>query len=166
MATLRYSSLDRGFRANIEEPSLFRRGVSMSVGGSYWIANEPAYDLTTKGGRVTFAKTYERSDRMRRRQAVTTLSTTFVNEYEDYRIASAAWDTRYGARYGTSQPGYVAVHGAAVPTVATTLVNLNAPAPTGEVVDPATGARIPLIAVPEETVNTPIVQPVPEDGEQ
>ncbi len=90
MATLRYSSLDRGFRANIEEPSLFRRGVSMSVGGSYWIANEPAYDLTTKGGRVTFAKTYERSDRVRRRQAVTTLSTTLVNEYEDYRISEAA----------------------------------------------------------------------------
>ena len=90
LATLRWSSLDRGFRANIEEPSLFRRGVSMSVGGQYWYANEPAYELTTKGGRVTFARQFERSDRVRRRQALTTLSVTLVNEYEDYTVSEAA----------------------------------------------------------------------------
>jgi outer membrane protein assembly complex protein YaeT len=89
-ATLRWSSLDRGFRANIEEPSLFRRGISMSVGGSYWYANEPAYELTTKGGRLTFAKQRERSDPVRRKQSLTALSVTFVNEYEDYTVAEAA----------------------------------------------------------------------------
>ena len=47
--------------------------------------------------------------------------------------------------------------------MASALVNLNAPAPAGEVVDPETGARIPVIPVPEETVTTPVVQPVPED---
>ena len=85
--TFRWSSLDRGFRANIEEPSLFRRGVSMSVGGQYWYANEPAYELTTKGGRVTFAKARERSDPVRRRQSITTASVTFVNELEQDREA-------------------------------------------------------------------------------
>ena len=85
----------------------------------------------------------------------------FFREYEQYRVDSAAWDAKYGSRYGASQPGFVAVHGVSSPTVATTLVNLNAPAPAGEVLDPASGARIPLIAVPEE-VSTPIVQPVPE----
>lgn len=89
-ATLRWSSLDRGFRANIEEPSLFRRGVSMSVGGQYWYANEPAYQLTTKGGRLTFAKQRERSDSIQRRQSLTTLSVTFVNEWEDYTVSEAA----------------------------------------------------------------------------
>ena len=89
-ATLRWSSLDRGFRANIEEPSLFRRGVSMSVGGQYWYANEPAYQLTTKGGRITFAKQRERSDSIRRHQSLTTLSVTFVNEWEDYTVSEAA----------------------------------------------------------------------------
>ncbi len=88
--TFRWSSLDRGFRANIEEPSLFRRGVSMSVGGQYWYANEPAYELTTKGGRVTFAKARERSDPVRRRQSITTASVTFVNELEDYTVSEAA----------------------------------------------------------------------------
>src|SRR5690606_11632490 len=58
----------------------------------------------------------------------------FFRQYEQYRVASAAWDARYGARYGASQPGYVAVHGAGTPTVATALVNLNAPHSTGEVV--------------------------------
>jgi len=86
----------------------------------------------------------------------------FFRAYEQYRVASAAWDARYGARYGSSQPGYVAVHGANGPTLAATLVNLNAPVPVGDVSDPATGARIPLIAVPDET-GTPIVQPVPEE---
>lgn len=89
-ATLRWSSLDRGFRANIEEPSLFRRGVSMSVGGQYWYANEPAYQLTTKGGRLTFAKQRERSDSVQRRQSLTTMSLTFVNEWEDYTVSEAA----------------------------------------------------------------------------
>lgn len=89
-ATVRWSSLDRGFRANIEEPSLFRRGVSMSVGGQYWYANEPAYQLTTKGGRLTFAKQRERSDSIQRRQSLTTLSVTFVNEWEDYTVSEAA----------------------------------------------------------------------------
>lgn len=88
--TFRWSSLDRGFRANIEEPSLFRRGISMSVGGQFWYANEPAYELTTKGGRVTFAKQRERSDPVRRRQSLTTFSVTFVNEYEDYTVSEAA----------------------------------------------------------------------------
>ena len=88
--TLRWSSLDRGVRASFEEPSLFRRGLSFSVGAQYWYANEPAYEQTTKGGRVTFAKQYERSDRVRRHQSLTTFSTTLVNEWEDYTISEAA----------------------------------------------------------------------------
>lgn len=88
--TFRWSSLDRGFRANIEEPSLFRRGVSMSVGGQYWYANEPAYELTTKGGRVTFARQRERSDSVRRKQSLTTLSVTLVDEFEDYAVSEQA----------------------------------------------------------------------------
>ncbi|MBA2355874.1 MAG: BamA/TamA family outer membrane protein [Acidobacteria bacterium] len=89
-ATLKWSSLDRGLRLNVEEPSLFRRNVSMSVGAQYWYANEPAYELTTRGGRITFAKQREKSDPVRRKQSLTTLSFTFVNEYETYRIFEAA----------------------------------------------------------------------------
>ena len=88
----------------------------------------------------------------------------FFRLYAQYQVDSGAWDTRYGARYGASQPGYVAVHGADGQSVAATLVDLNVPEPAGEVVDPETGARIPIIPVPEETVATPVVQPVEEGG--
>ena len=86
----------------------------------------------------------------------------FFRQYEQYRMDSASWDTRYGSRYGASQPGYVAVYGSGGPSVGASLVNLNAPAPAGEVLDPESGARIPIIPAPEETVTTPVVQPVPD----
>jgi hypothetical protein len=35
----------------------------------------------------------------------------FFNAYDRYRADSAAWDAKYGALYGSTQPGYVAVHG-------------------------------------------------------
>jgi hypothetical protein len=82
----------------------------------------------------------------------------FFRQYERYQVASAAWDSQYGARYGSSQPGYVAVYGAGGPSVGTALVNLNAPVPTDQVLDPATGARIPVIPAIE---GAPVVQPVP-----
>ncbi|HEY7807784.1 MAG TPA: hypothetical protein VIC34_11355 [Croceibacterium sp.] len=31
--------------------------------------------------------------------------------YDRYRAQAAAWDAKYGAQYGASQPGYGAVHG-------------------------------------------------------
>lgn len=34
---------------------------------------------------------------------------TFFNDYERYQNASAQWDAQYGAQYGPSQPGWVAV---------------------------------------------------------
>ena len=47
------------------------------------------------------------------------------------------------------------------PAVAAAGLDSATPGVVGEVVDPETGARIPLIPVPENTVSTPIVQPVP-----
>lgn len=44
--------------------------------------------------------------------ALPQLETTFEDFYrrfEAYRIAVADWDSRYGAQYGATQPGYVAV---------------------------------------------------------
>jgi hypothetical protein len=35
----------------------------------------------------------------------------FFNAYDRYRADSAAWDAKYGEFYGSTQPGYVAVHG-------------------------------------------------------
>lgn len=86
----------------------------------------------------------------------------FFREYEQYQIDAAAWDAKWGARYGSSQPGYVAVHRVGQPGVGSALVNLNATYAAGSVVDPESGAAIPVIPVQEETVSTPVVQPVPK----
>ncbi len=86
----KWSSLDRGARVGFEEPSLFRRGISMSSSLQYWYADEPAYSLLTSGGRVTLARELSRSDPITRSQALTTVSVSFVNEYEDYTISDDA----------------------------------------------------------------------------
>jgi hypothetical protein len=87
----------------------------------------------------------------------------FFNAYDRYRVESAAWDARWGAQYGASQPGYVAVHGAAGPSIATSLNGAATPALAGEVVDPETGAKIPVVNLPATTGSTPVVQPVPQE---
>lgn len=53
----------------------------------------------------------------------------FYRQYEHYQVASAAWDERWGALFGDSQPGYVAVHGYA--GAGGGIVNLNAAAQAG-----------------------------------
>ncbi|MBO0749827.1 MAG: hypothetical protein J2O44_05290 [Porphyrobacter sp.] len=87
----------------------------------------------------------------------------FFDAYDRYRADSAAWDAKYGAQYGYSQPGYVAVHGGAGQTIGATLAGSGAPALAGEVVDPDTGAKIPVVNLPASTASTPVVQPVAKD---
>lgn len=87
----------------------------------------------------------------------------FFNAYDRYRSESAAWDAKWGAQYGASQPGYVAVHGAGQPSIGTALNGAAAPALAGEVVDPDTGAKIPVVNLPAATGSTPVVQPVKKD---
>jgi len=50
----------------------------------------------------------------------------FYRQYEQYQVESAAWDQKWGAQYGSSQPGYVAIYGSYGPTSASSIVNLNA----------------------------------------
>ncbi|MBD3731075.1 MAG: hypothetical protein IE933_15395 [Sphingomonadales bacterium] len=91
----------------------------------------------------------------------------FFSAYEQYQRDSSAWDAQYGAVYGPSQPGYVAVQAArraGVPTV-----GLSDPASTttqstrgaGIVTDPDTGAPIPVVPVQEGQQSVPVIQPLP-----
>lgn len=90
----------------------------------------------------------------------------FYRAYEKYEVESAAWDARYGERYGPSQPGWVALHGVATPTIGSELVELNATYPTGEVKDPETGATIPVIPAPGSEVSMPVVQPIAQESDE
>ena len=72
----------------------------------------------------------------------------FFNAYEQYQRDSAAWDVRYGTRYGASQPGYLAVQRArAMGALPTGPANAMAHplGRTGSVTDQETGAQIPVV---------------------
>ena len=49
----KWSSLDRGVRADYREPYFFGRHFSMNFDGQVWQAQEPVYDLDQVGGRAT-----------------------------------------------------------------------------------------------------------------
>ena len=91
----------------------------------------------------------------------------FFVAYEEYQRESAAWDARYGDRYGSSQPGYVAVknaYGYQAPQPGSDPATLTAtPLQETKVVDPDTGAQIPVAPVDETRSSLPVVQPIPSD---
>jgi len=90
---------------------------------------------------------------------------TFFDEYEAYQRASAEWDAKWGAQYGASQPGWVAVQqarasGVPVPSV----VDLTAQGvQVQSVTDPETGVAVPVVPVNEGVTSQPVVQPITED---
>lgn len=78
----------------------------------------------------------------------------FFTEYEAYQQASAEWDAKWGALYGPSQPGWVAVqearvNGIPVPEMAARTV-----------IDPETGVAVPVIPVNEGVISQPVVEPI------
>jgi outer membrane protein assembly complex protein YaeT len=48
----RWSSLDRGVRADFREPFFFARNLSLNLEGQSWNAAEPVYSQNTVGGRI------------------------------------------------------------------------------------------------------------------
>ena len=88
----------------------------------------------------------------------------FYDAYDAYRVASAAWDAKYGEKYGYSQPGYVAVHGSATPGIASSLNGTSVVPLAGTLTDPETGAKVPLVGKSAPNNSTPVVQPIPKDA--
>ncbi|MGY8973937.1 MAG: hypothetical protein ACKVGV_09895 [Sphingomonadales bacterium] len=93
----------------------------------------------------------------------------FFVAYEQYQRESSAWDARYGDRYGDSQPGYVAVQNARpfqTPQPGADPASLSAtPLQETKVIDPDTGAKIPIVPVDETRASVPVVQPIPNSGD-
>jgi len=79
----------------------------------------------------------------------------FFDEYEGYQRASAEWDAKWGAQYGPSQPGWVAVQQHRAGAVAA------GQGPAAQtVIDPVTGLPVPVIPVNEGVTSQPVVQPI------
>lgn len=97
----------------------------------------------------------------------------FFARYEEYERASSEWDAKWGERYGHSQPGYVAVqahkarNGGGISSLnpTSTMAGPQTLA-ASTVLDPETGAAVPVVPVSEGTVSIPVVEPVPNRSRQ
>jgi outer membrane protein assembly complex protein YaeT len=77
----KWSSLDRGVRADYREPFFFGRHFSMNFNGQVWQAQEPVYDLDQVGGRVTLRHQANQQNFW---------SVSLLNEFQRSEIAAAA----------------------------------------------------------------------------
>jgi outer membrane protein assembly factor BamA len=77
----KWSSLDRGVRADFTQPYVLGPNLSFNLEGHRWYDDEPAYSLTSSGAKATLTYRDRRSF---------TWSLGYVNEYENSRISSAA----------------------------------------------------------------------------
>jgi len=86
----RYSALDRGVRLNLRQPYFFSPKYSFGMSGQSWFSDEPAYKLTTVGGRATVAREFGRKWAPLGARQTTTLALTYANEWEDYTVSEEA----------------------------------------------------------------------------
>jgi outer membrane protein assembly complex protein YaeT len=87
----RYSSLDRGVRVNFKQPFVFNPRHTFTMSAQSWFSNEPAFELTTIGGRATFTRDFGGfRGRILGSPRTTTAAVTYVNEWEDYTISEEA----------------------------------------------------------------------------
>ena len=84
----RYSSLDRGVRLNFKQPYFFGPRYSFGMSAQSWFSDEPAYELTTTGGRATITRESSRARSPLRGRQTTALALTYANEWEDYTIST------------------------------------------------------------------------------
>jgi len=92
-AIVRYSGLDRGVKLNLTEPYFLSRNYALTFSGQFWHSDEPAYVLDTTGGRVTVTRRFGRASGPLfgpSKNAQTSLSFTYANEYESSRITEEA----------------------------------------------------------------------------
>ena len=86
----RYSALDRGVRLNFRQPYFFSPKYSFGMSGQSWFSDEPAYKLTTIGGRATVAREFTRARSVLGARQTSVLALTYANEWEDYIISDEA----------------------------------------------------------------------------
>ena len=89
----RYSALDKGVRVNFKEPYFFGPRNDFTLTGQSWHTDEPAFTLDSNGGRATVTRRFRRTGGpVLGSRPNTTLSLTYINEYETYSISNEALD--------------------------------------------------------------------------
>jgi outer membrane protein assembly complex protein YaeT len=85
-----YSALSKGARLNFRQPYLFSPHASLFLTGQSWHRDEPAYTLNTNGGRISVERTLPRPGAFSRRTASSSISLTYVDEFQSYQITQDA----------------------------------------------------------------------------
>ena len=88
-----YSALSRGGRVNFRQPYVFGPRYTLATTAQSWHRKEPAYTLNTRGGQITLERTFARSGPLSQRQGTTSLSVTYTNEFQSYRVSQQALNT-------------------------------------------------------------------------
>ncbi len=86
----KWSSLDRGVRADFTQPYVLSPDLSFSAGAESWFANEPAYDLDTRGVRLAMTRQFVSADSSGAFTTTTTISGSVLHEADDFSISSDA----------------------------------------------------------------------------
>ena len=88
-----YSALSKGGRVNFRQPYVFGPRYNLLTTAQSWHRDEPAYDLNTRGGRVTLERTFARRGPLSQRQGTTSASLTYTNEFQSYQVSELALNT-------------------------------------------------------------------------
>jgi outer membrane protein assembly complex protein YaeT len=88
-----YSALSKGGQVNFRQPYLFGPRNNLTLTGQSWHRNEPAYTLNTNGGRVSVQHTFGRRGPFSLRTADSSMSLTYVDEFQSYQVSQEALDT-------------------------------------------------------------------------
>jgi outer membrane protein assembly complex protein YaeT len=80
-------------RLNFRQPYVFGPRYNLVTSAQSWHRNEPAYDLVTRGGRVTLERTFARRGPLSQRQGMMALSLSYTNEFQSYEVTQEALDT-------------------------------------------------------------------------
>ena len=89
----RYSALNKGGSTTFRQPYLFSPRNNLLLTAQSWHRNEPAYTLTTRGGRVSAERTLAPRGPFSRRTGTTSMALTYTNEFQSYQVSQEALDT-------------------------------------------------------------------------
>src|SRR5262249_8216411 len=85
-----YSALNKGVRLKFKQPYFFGPPATALVPRQAWHTDEPASVLNTNGGRATVEHTFARTGQMSRQATNTSVSLTYVGEFQSYRVSEEA----------------------------------------------------------------------------
>jgi outer membrane protein insertion porin family/translocation and assembly module TamA len=86
----KWSSLDRGVRANFAQPFFLGSRQTLTLNGQRWYYDEPAYQLDATGVRVALNRARSRRDPVTGRGVATLVAASAIYEFERYRVSNEA----------------------------------------------------------------------------